>query len=119
MFKSGTDLIEEAKRRISEVTAGDVSEMRERGEDVVLLDVREAKEWNLGRIPGAVHLPRGNLETTIEQVVPRGRKVVAYCASGNRSALAADTMRQMGYENVASLAGGWRAWVESGGDVEG
>ena len=119
MTKSGADLIREAKARIREVSARDVQEMRRRGDDVVLLDVREPNEWHLGRIPGAVFLPRGNLETKIEALVPREKSVVIYCASGNRSALAADTLREMGYADVASMAGGWRDWVGAGGDVEG
>jgi rhodanese-related sulfurtransferase len=119
MPKSGRDLINEAKSRIREVSPRDVQEMRRRGDEVVYLDVREPNEWNLGRIPGALFLPRGTLETRIEQMVPRDRKVVIYCAGGNRSALAADTMQQMGYTDVASMSGGWREWVGSGGDVEG
>jgi rhodanese-related sulfurtransferase len=81
--------------------------------------VREPNEYNLGRLPQAMHIPRGTLETSIEQRVPRDRKVVIYCASGNRSALAADTMREMGYEDVASMSGGFRGWAESGGEIEG
>ena len=118
-MKSGSDLIAEAKQRITEVTARDLQERRQRGEAVVLLDVREPNEWNLGRVPGAVHVPRGIMETSIEARVPREASVVIYCASGNRSALAADTLQQMGYAKVASLAGGFRGWVEAGGPVEG
>ena len=117
--KTGTDLVNEAKSRIKEVSAREVRELRERGEDIVILDVREPNEWNLGRIPGAVFIPRGTLETKIEQAIPRDASVIIYCASGNRSALAADTMQQMGYKDVASLAGGWRDWVGAGGQVEG
>ena len=87
--------------------------------NVVFLDVREQNEWNLGRIPGAKFIPRGTLETTVEKQIPRDANVVVYCASGNRSALAADTMRVMGYEHVSSLRGGFRAWVDAGGEVEG
>ena len=118
MPKSGRDLINEARQRIREVSPQDVQEMRRRGDDVMYLDVREPNEWNLGHVPGAVHLPRGTLETKVEQLVPRDRKVVIYCAGGNRSALAADTMQQMGYTDVASMSGGWREWIGSGGDVE-
>ena len=117
--KSGIDLINDAKTRIREVTAAGVREMRASGEKAVYLDVRESNEWNLGHLPGAMHIPRGSLETKIEGVVPRDRKVVIYCASGNRSALAADTLQQMGYGDVASLAGGFTAWAQSGGEVEG
>lgn len=116
--KSGSDLIEEAKGRIKEVTPAEVAAMRERGERAVYLDVREPDEWNLGRIPGSVFLPRGNLESKVEGTVPRDERVIVYCAGGNRSALAADTMRQMGYENVASMSGGFRQWAMEDREVE-
>ena len=117
--KSGMDLINEAKTRIRQATPAEVKEMHARGEDVVYLDVREPNEWNLGHLPGAMHIPRGTLETKIEAVVPRDRKVVIYCASGNRSALAADTLQQMGYRDVVSMSAGFTGWAQSGGDVEG
>jgi rhodanese-related sulfurtransferase len=117
-MKTGEDLIAEAKEQIQEVTPEDVRAMKSRGENVVYLDVREPNEWNLGRIPGAVHLPRGNLETKIEALVDRDQKVVVYCARGNRSALAALTMQQMGYHNVSSMSHGFLGWVESDGEVE-
>ncbi|HEX5580312.1 MAG TPA: LD-carboxypeptidase [Gemmatimonadaceae bacterium] len=117
--KSGMDLINEAKARIREVSPQEVQQMQRDEADVVYLDVREPNEWNLGRVPGAVHIPRGTLETKVEQMIPRDQEVVIYCAGGNRSALAADTLQQMGYEKVSSMAGGWRDWVQSGGQVEG
>ena len=117
--KSGTDLINEAKTRIREISPRDVKSLQERKEKAVYLDVREPNEWNLGHIPGAVHIPRGTLETKVEQAIPRDARVVIYCAGGNRSALAADTLQQMGYANVESMAGGWRDWVAEGGAVEG
>ena len=118
-MKTGADLINEAKARIKEVSPADVRAMRERGETPVLIDVREPNETALGRARGALTIPRGTLEGVVEAQVPRERPVVIYCASGNRSALAADTLQQMGYANVASLAGGFRAWVGGGGEVEG
>ncbi len=117
--KSGMELIAEARKRIREVSAQEVREMRSRGEEAVFLDVREPNEWNLGHLPGATHIPRGQLETKVEALIPRQRRVVIYCAAGNRSALAADTLQQMGYADVVSLAGGFTAWAHSGGDVEG
>lgn len=117
--KSGTDLINEAKARVKEVSVRDALEKQKGGARTVFLDVREPNEWNLGRIPGALHIPRGTLETKVEQAVQRDATVIIYCASGNRSALAADTMQQMGYRDVASMAGGWRDWVGAGGQVEG
>ena len=74
---------------------------------------------NLGKIAGAVHISRGTLETKVEAALPRDANIIVYCASGNRSALAADTLRQMGYANASSLAGGFRAWAEAGGDIDG
>ena len=116
-MKSGTDLINEAKSRIKEVNAAQALELHER-KDVIFLDVRDLQEVNLGKIPGALHLSKGNLETKIEALIPRNAEVVIYCASGNRSALAADTMQELGYTNVASLSSGFRGWAESGGDIE-
>ena len=116
-MKSSTDLITEAKGRIRQVNAAEALTLHARG-GVTFLDVRDLQEVNLGKIPGAVHISRGNLETKVEAVVPRDAEVVIYCASGNRSAFAADIMQQMGYANVCSLAGGIRGWAESGGDVD-
>jgi rhodanese-related sulfurtransferase len=116
-MKSGTDLINEAKARIHEVSPAEALALHARG-GVTFLDVRDQQEVNLGRIPGALHLSRGTLETKVEAAVPRDADVVLYCASGNRSALAADTMRQMGYDKVRSLAGGFRGWAEAGGEID-
>lgn len=117
--KTGQDLIDEAKQQIREVTPEEVRNMQARNEPVVYLDVREPNEWNLGRLPNAVHLPRGNLEGKVEGIVGRDQKVVVYCARGNRSALAALTMKQMGYENVSSMARGIQGWADINGDIEG
>lgn len=117
-YKTGAELTEEARSRITEVTPADVAAMRQRGEDAIYLDVREPNEWNLGRLPGAVFLPRGHLESKIEEVAPRDARVVIYCARGNRSALAADTMQQMGYERVSSMSGGFQQWAMEGREVE-
>jgi len=117
-MKSAADLIAAAKSRITEVTPRQVLDLQKSGEPLTLLDVRDQQEVNLGRIPGAVHISRGNLESKVEAEVPRDAHVIVYCASGNRSALAADTLQEMGYTNVASLAGGFRGWAESGGEVE-
>lgn len=117
-MKTAAQLIADAKARIKEVSARDVMDMQKRGEKVTLLDVRDLNEVNLGKIPGTLHISRGNLETKVEAVIPRDAHVVVYCASGNRSAFAAERLEEMGYTNVASMAGGFRAWVENGGDVE-
>ena len=114
-MKTGTDMINDAKGRIQQVTPQ--AALQEQS-SAVFLDCREPNEFNLGHIPGAVFIPRGQLEQHIEAHVTRDRRIVIYCASGNRSALGADTLQQRGYGNVASLAGGFRGWVEAGGDVE-
>ena len=114
--KSGVDLLEEARSRIREVSAEDA--LRDADGDVIFLDVREINEWNLGHIPGALFLARGNLETKVEALIPRDKNVIIYCASGNRSALAADTMQNMGYTNVVSMAGGIRGWSDAGGPID-
>ncbi len=116
-LKSYPELLAEAKARIREISARDAKALLGDG-GAVFLDVREPQEANLGMIPGAVFIPRGNLESNVEARVPREARVIVYCAHGNRSAFAADTMQQMGYANVQSLAGGFVAWVGEGGDVE-
>lgn len=117
-MKSGQQIYDEAKARVKQVTPAEAKALHEQGEHV-FLDVREQAEVNLGRIPGAVHVSRGTLEGKVEHVVPRDAKVVIYCASGNRSAMVALTMQEMGYRDVTSLAGGIRDWAAAGGDVEG
>lgn len=117
MTKSGADLVEEAKAHVVEIDAATALVQQANG-DTVFLDVREPNEWNLGRVPGAVHIPRGHLEGKVEGIVDRDMSIVVYCAGGSRSALAADTLLQMGYNRVTSLKGGFRSWAESGGDIE-
>jgi rhodanese-related sulfurtransferase len=118
-YKTGQQLLDEARARVREISARDAIALRAARRDVVFLDIREQPEVNLGMIPGAVHLARGSMETKIEALVPREKRVIIYCANGNRSAFAADTLQQMGYGEVESMAGGFRDWVSLGGDVEG
>lgn len=118
-MKTGTDLINEAKTRIREITPRDAKALRASDPGVVFLDVREPAEYGLGHVPNSVFIPRGTLEGKVEAAIPRDANVVIYCAGGNRSALAADTMQQMGYTNVTSMIDGWRGWVGVGGEVEG
>lgn len=117
-MKTGQELINEAKEKITEVTV-EQARARHGHPGVVFYDCREPNEYNLGRIPGSVFIPRGQMETTIEGRVPRDQDVIIYCASGNRSALAAVTLHEMGYSTVSSLAGGFKAWALSGNPVEG
>ena len=109
-------LLRDVKNQIREVTPADVKAQLSNGAPKpVLIDVREQDEYVQGFIPGAKWIPRGFLELRIEDVVPeRDAQVVVYCASGTRSALAAKSMRELGYKNVASLSGGFGAWKRNG-----
>jgi rhodanese-related sulfurtransferase len=117
MAKTGAQLVTEAKQRIKEISTREAKELHEQGR-ALFVDVREPNEYNLGRIPDALPLPRGTIENRAESSLPRDRPLVLYCGGGSRSALAADTLQQMGFSDVRSLSGGFRGWVDSGGDVE-
>lgn len=110
-------LLQDAKTRIRETS---IDELRRLGADLgILIDTREPAEWADGHIAGAVPVPRGILETKIEQLAPDvDQAIVLYCASGGRSALAAESLQRMGYRNVVSLAGGFNAWQEAGFPVQ-
>src|SRR3954469_9467356 len=122
MSPSGAEVIRQIKNQIDEVDPSEVqaAAATQNGNRPVLIDVRESEEWDAGHIPGAKHVPRGYLESRIEGAVPdRSASVVLYCASGNRSALAAHTLRELlGYENVSSMTGGITLWKDRGYDVE-
>jgi len=108
-------LVEDARSRIREVTIDDVERRRRAGERFVLVDVREESEWQRGHLPGARHLGKGVLERDVEATFPDPHTdLVLYCGGGYRSALAADALQKMGYTNVTSMDGGWRAWTEAG-----
>jgi molybdopterin/thiamine biosynthesis adenylyltransferase/rhodanese-related sulfurtransferase len=115
---SGAEFIRQIKSQIDEVDPAEVHE--ELGNGSVVVDVRENDEVSAGKIPGAVHVPRGHLESRIEGAAPdRSQRVILYCASGNRSALAAKTLRDdLGYENVESMTGGYTLWKDRGYEVE-
>jgi sulfur-carrier protein adenylyltransferase/sulfurtransferase len=115
---SGPEFIRQVKSQIEEV---DPTEVREAlGNGAVVVDVRETDEVAQGKLPGAAHVPRGHLESRIEGTAPdRSQRVIVYCASGNRSALAARTLREdLGYERVESMTGGYTLWKDRGYDVE-
>ncbi len=109
------DLLQQVKSEIEEVDAAHAAKRLEGDEPPALIDIRERDEWEEGHIPGAVHVPRGFLESRIEQAVPeRDRPIVVYCAGGSRSAFAAKTLEELGYTDVTSLAGGFTEWKRSG-----
>jgi rhodanese-related sulfurtransferase len=115
---TGKDLIEEAKTAIKTISVSDANAMYGKS-GVVFLDVREADEFRSGHIPGALNIPRGLLESQIEQQIPdRNMMVVVYCRSGARSALASATLVKMGYKGVLNMEGGWKAWLEAGYPAE-
>jgi molybdopterin/thiamine biosynthesis adenylyltransferase/rhodanese-related sulfurtransferase len=110
------DLLKKTRDEITEI---DSSTARDLNGNALFVDVREREEWDEGHIPGAVHVPRGNLESRIEGVAPeREKKVVLYCASGARSAFAAKTLAELGYADVVSLQGGFSDWKRNGYDVQ-
>ena len=119
MSPSGAEYIRQIKSQVDEVDPAQVSEHL--GNGIVLVDVRESTEWDAGHIPGAKHVPRGYLESRIEGAVgaDRSKEIVIYCASGQRSALAAHTLKdELGYENVKSMTGGITLWKDRGYKVE-
>jgi rhodanese-related sulfurtransferase len=112
-------LVEDAKKRIREIDIEEYKRLRSAGEAGQLVDVREDNEWEAAHAAGAVHLGRGIIERDIETKFPdKDTKLVLYCGGGYRSALATDNLQKMGYRNVISLDGGWRAIEASGLPLE-
>jgi rhodanese-related sulfurtransferase len=110
-------LVDEVMPRVREVSVAEARERMQQG--ARLIDVREDNEWNASHAAGAEHMGRGIIERDIEKAVPdKDAELVLYCGGGYRSALAADNLQMMGYRNVFSMAGGWKAWKEAGAPVE-
>ena len=108
------ELLHQVKGEIDEVDASRARELID-AESPAIVDVREREEWDEGHLPGAVHVPRGHLESRIETAAPdKSRPILLYCAGGNRSAFAAKTLEELGYEHVVSLAGGFTDWKRNG-----
>jgi rhodanese-related sulfurtransferase len=127
MAKSLKDLVADAKSRIREISATDAAAaVRNSAKKTLVLDVREPAEWAEGHIPGALHVPRGMLEAKADleyanrepALADRSTAIIVHCASGARSALAADVLQQMGFSDVKSMAGGIQAWKEGGLPIE-
>jgi len=117
---SAAELLRQVKERIKEVDPREVHEEINNGKHAVIVDIREQHEWDESHLPGAIHVPKSYLESRIEGAVSdKDARVILYCQSGNRSAWAADTLGSMlGYENVASMAGGITLWKDRGYEVE-
>ncbi len=110
-------LVNDAKSRVKEIGIDELKSMPR--EDYQLIDVREDNEWAAGHAAGAIHLGKGIIERDIETKVPdKAETLVLYCGGGFRSALVADALQKMGYQNPISLDGGWKAWNEAGLAVE-
>jgi rhodanese-related sulfurtransferase len=111
-------VVNDAKSRIHEVTVEETKQRMKANADARLIDVREDNEWEASHAAGAEHLGKGIIERDIEATVPdKSTELILYCGGGFRSALAADVLQTMGYTNVFSMAGGWKAWKDSGGEV--
>jgi rhodanese-related sulfurtransferase len=112
-------LVEEVRARVQEISIEDVHRKIAAGERFYLIDVREESEFASGRLPGAIHLSKGVIERDIERVIPdQSAPIILYCGGGYRSVLAAENLQRMGYRNVASMCGGWRAWCAAGYPAE-
>jgi molybdopterin/thiamine biosynthesis adenylyltransferase/rhodanese-related sulfurtransferase len=112
------ELLQQVRAEIDEVDATRVRELVDAGEPLVV-DVREQDEWDEGHIPGAIHIPRGYLESRIERAAPDpSRPMIVYCSAGNRSAFAAKTLGELGYDDVASLSGGFTDWKRNGFPIQ-
>lgn len=110
-------LVDQVRGTIPEVDVDEARARQARG--ARLVDVREDREWEAGHATGAEHIGRGVLERDVERLVPEpSAELLLYCGGGYRSLLAADALRRMGYTNVTSVAGGWRAWQASGAPIE-
>jgi len=107
-------LVAKAKQHITEISPADARKQAESGE-AILIDVREESDWREGHAKSAKHLSRGVIELEIEEQIPDVKQpIICYCGGGSRSALVAESLQKMGYENVCSLSGGMRAWQEEG-----
>lgn len=113
-------LVEQVKQNVKETNVAEVKARLDKGEKLLLVDVREESEYAAGHIPGAKHLGKGVIERDVEMVIPdTSKEIILYCGGGFRSALAADNLQKMGYTNVLSMDGGWRAWTQAKLPVEG
>ncbi|HVE76427.1 MAG TPA: rhodanese-like domain-containing protein [Actinomycetota bacterium] len=127
MGMTSKQMLDEARQNVPEISAPDAKEKLDKGEFDLILDVREPAEWQNGHLEGAIHIPRGLLEFQADPTSPMANaeltakqdaRILVHCAKGARSLLAADTLKKMGYENVASIAGGYDDCAASGFAIE-
>ncbi len=113
------NIVDDARSKVRECTVDNVKQRRDRGETFHLIDVREESEWAAGHIPGSIHLSKGVIERDVEAAIPdTAAEIVLYCGGGYRSALAAENLQRMGYQNVISMDGGFGGWREAGFPIE-
>ena len=124
--KTFADLVADLRERgVPEMDLEELAELREERDDLILIDIREDREWVRGRMPGAIHIGRGVIERKIEERAFGGtvrdedldRPIVCYCQSGARSLFSVSGLQEMGFANVHSLEGGFTEWVNTGGEV--
>jgi len=112
-------IVNDCKAHIKELTIAETKARVDKDKSIKLIDVREDREWALGHIDGAEHIGKGVIERDIESKIPdKDTEIILYCGGGFRSALSAEALQKMGYRNVYSMDGGWRAWAEAGYPVD-
>ena len=111
------NIVNDAKTRVREISVAETEQRMRENKDAKLIDVREDNEWDAAHAAGAIHLGKGIIERDIERTVPgKDTELILYCGGGYRSALAVDALQRMGYTNVFSMAGGWKAWIKESTD---
>src|ERR1700754_3734619 len=111
------NIVNDAKTRVRKVSVAETEQRMRENKDAKLIDVREDNEWDAAHAAGAIHLGKGIIERDIERTVPdKDTELILYCGGGYRSALATDSLQKMGYTNVFSMAGGWKAWIKESTD---
>ena len=118
MARTYQDLLADARERVPEIQVAELAERLARGDEPLIVDIREQQEWDEGHIPGAIHVSRGFLESRIAGVATHDREIILACAGGTRSLLASITLLDMGFESVTNLAGGFTRWKQSGQDIK-
>jgi len=117
--QTAKDFVKEAKKTVKEISVADAKAAIDSGKVAVILDCRTEKEFKKGHLPKAINVPRGLLEFKITKKIPnKSSYIICYCKSGGRSCLSSCTLEEMGYTNIVSMAGGWKAWVKAGYPIE-
>lgn len=112
-------VVNQARESVRECNVADVRARLDRGEDFLIIDVREESEFAAGTLPGAIHIGKGVIERDLEKLVPDlSRELVLFCGGGFRSVLAAESIQKMGYQNVISMDGGWSGWKQAGYPID-